>query len=154
MESDLFAVRQCAQVLVEPRVIRLADNLQVHANRDCVHQVIDSLVWKQAAHEDHTSIARPGTIGAELLRVHAAQNDVCPRLSGVTESFAAVLADMEMAVVLSIRGDVGGHIPAASAQIADEYPASSQPAGKCSKAAGQDVLLMTVDDPGLRQFPK
>src|SRR5712692_6058968 len=157
MESDLFSRRQRTQVPVESRVAQLADNSQVHVSRDRVHQVVDSLVGKQAADENHTSISGYRLIRGKPMCVHTTKNDARPRFSGMTKNSPAEFADVEMAVVPAIRGDIRRHIPASPAQISDERRASEQPAGERRQAAGQDVLLMAVDNtdqqPGGARLP-
>src|SRR5215469_2415630 len=89
-------------------------------------------------------LARHSWIGTELFGIHAAENHVRPRRVPMAEHAAAIFADMQMAVIPPVRGNVSGNIPSTAAQITHEHSASTQPARSRRKTARHDMLLMTM----------
>ena len=77
---------------------------------------------------------------------------MCPVLVRLPVDFPAVLADMQMPAIPAIRRNVSRHVPAAAAEVADEDAAPRQLTDQRGETAGEDVLLMTMNDICLADF--
>jgi hypothetical protein len=107
---------------------------------------------QHAAHKEYRVIALYEVIRRKLLDIHSAEDNVRPRLVTMAADLAAVFADMQMAVVPAVGGDVRGDVPAAAAEVADEGAPARQPCVGGGGAARQDMLLMAVDHVGAAQL--
>ena len=97
---------------------------------------------------DDCAIAGNRRVRPETLDIDAAQDHVSPGFRLMTAHNATVFADVEVAVIPTIRGDVSGNVPAAAAQVADEDPPSGKPGQDRRQTAGEYVLLMAVNHVG------
>src|SRR6266849_4696472 len=109
---------------------------------------------QQSANEQRASIPGDRLAGCELLHVNTAKYYVGEVFFGVAVEPAAVLAQVQMAMVPAIGRDIGGYIKPAAPEIGHEDTPPREPAERSGETAGEHVLLMAVNDVGLEQFRK
>jgi hypothetical protein len=112
---------------------------------------VDTLVWQQTAHEQHAFIGDGRW--RELVGVHTAEDHAGAWVPGMTRDRPAVLADVEVTVKQAIGREIAGNVEPSATEVGHEHPAPTQPGEYRSRAAGDDVLLMTVDHGRVRQRP-
>src|SRR6266849_9487198 len=109
---------------------------------------------QQSANEQRASIPGDRLAGCELLHVNTAKYYVGEVFFGVAVEPAAVLAQVQMAVVPAIGRDIGGYVKPTTPEISNEDAPPRESAKRGGETAGEYVLLMAVNNVGLEQFRK